>query len=102
MAGSADSVVAGVAHLAQLTLLLVLEFGLLATQFAFCAGNLHALAGARPDHVGFRFSLGCEAVGNLASIGYRAGQLIELGNDQCVTMTSYDNPTFNENYIVPF
>ena len=49
-------------HAAEFPLLSVGEFGLLAAQFPLGAGNIHSLAGAQADEIGFELGEGGEDI----------------------------------------
>ena len=58
----ADGILAGGVHAAEFPLLTVGQFGLLAAQFPFVAGDGHALAGAHADEIGFELGEGGEDI----------------------------------------
>ena len=56
-------------HAAEFPLLSLGEFGLLAAQFPLGAGDVHALAGAHADEIGFKPCEGGEDVKNIFPMG---------------------------------
>ncbi len=101
-------------HAAEFPLLTVGQFGLLAAQFSFGAGDGHALAGAHADEIGLELGEGCEDVeehlaqgivrvverpsegqfhaaflkpiGDGAGIRNGPGEAVEFGHDQSVAL----------------